>query len=215
MSNRPHDDLIALLAPRMNDVRARQTFLASAWGSSKPTLFGLDYNLPARDFILHLCQKIAPNTAQLDAILDELRRRLGRDDEIEALRPRLHRWLSAGARDADTPKLLLFLSYARADDAGSDRAAYDDPARSFMRRLYDALTGEFDLWWDMVSMPSRGETFTAEIADAVAACDWLVLVVAPGALASDYVRAEWTHALRLCKPVTPILRAGDYDAIPA
>jgi tetratricopeptide (TPR) repeat protein len=117
--------------------------------------------------------------------------------------------------DADAPRVRVFLSYARSDDAGSDRAAYDDPARSFMRRLYNALADEFVVWWDMVKMPSRGETFTREIEAAIDDCDRLVLVVAPGALASNYVRAEWQHALARCIPVTPILRAGDYDTIPA
>ncbi|PJF25849.1 MAG: hypothetical protein CUN53_10695, partial [Phototrophicales bacterium] len=161
--DRPHDALIDLLAPRMNDVRARQTFLVSAFGLGEPLLASLYYNLSPREFILHLCSQIEPNTDKLDLVLDELKRQLGRDDEIDALRPHLHRWLTAGAADADAPRFRVFLSYARADDAGSDRAAYDEPARSFMRRLYDALKDEFDLWWDMESMPSRGETFTHEI----------------------------------------------------
>jgi tetratricopeptide (TPR) repeat protein len=212
--DRPHDALIDLLAPRMNDVRARQTFLVSALGLGDPLLNSLDYNQPTRNFILHLCSQIKPDTSRLDRVLDELKRQLGRDDEIDALRPHLHRWLNAGAPDDAAPRIRVFLSYARADDAGADRAAYDDPARSFMRRLYDALKDEFALWWDMEAMPSRGETFTVEIERAIDGCDRLVLVVAPAALSSDYVRAEWRHALARCIPVTPILRAGDYDTVP-
>jgi tetratricopeptide (TPR) repeat protein len=113
-------------------------------------------------------------------------------------------------------KTRVFLSYARADDAGSDRSAYDDPARSFMRRVYNRLTkAGFDVWWDMVSMPSRGEEFTAEIEAAIRSCDRFVLVVGPGAVKSGYVRAEWQYALSCCLPITPILRAGDYSLIPA
>jgi hypothetical protein len=112
-------------------------------------------------------------------------------------------------------KTRVFLSYARADDAGGDRSAYDDPARSFMRRVYNRLTQEvFDVWWDMVSMPSRGEEFTAEIEAAIRACDRFVLVVGPGAVKSGYVRAEWQYALSCCLPITPMLRAGDYSLIP-
>jgi hypothetical protein len=112
-------------------------------------------------------------------------------------------------------KTRVFLSYARADDAGGDRSAYDDPARSFMRRVYNRLTQEgFDVWWDMVSMPSRGEEFTAEIEAAIRSCDRFVLVVGPGAVKSGYVRAEWQYALSCCLPITPMLRAGDYSLIP-
>ncbi len=113
-------------------------------------------------------------------------------------------------------KTRVFLSYARADDAGADRSAYDDPARSFMRRVYCRLTDAgFEVWWDMVSMPSRGEEFTAEIEAAIRSCDRFVLVVGPGAVKSGYVRAEWRYALSCCLPITPILRAGDYSLIPA
>ncbi len=105
----------------------------------------------------------------------------------------------------------VFLSYARADDDPN----YDDPAKSFMRRLYNHLTAAgFAVWWDRMSLPARGLTFTDEIEKAIRGCQRFVLVVAPGALASDYVRAEWECALTNCKPVTPILRAGDYDIIP-
>src|SRR5690606_21036259 len=53
-----------------------------------------------------------------------------------------------------------------------------------------------------------------EIRDAITACDKLILVVGPGALESDYVKAEWEYALSICLPVIPILRAGDYALIP-
>ena len=106
----------------------------------------------------------------------------------------------------------VFLSYARADDDPN----YDDPAVSFMRRLYIALTAAgFRVWWDRESLPARSLTFTHEIEDAIRDCDRFVLVAGPGAVASEYVRAEWRFALEGCKPITPILRAGDYDLIPA
>ncbi len=105
----------------------------------------------------------------------------------------------------------VFLSYARADDDPD----YDDLTKSFMRRLYNRLTAAgFAVWWDRMSLPSRGETFTAEIETAIRGCQRFVLVVGPGAIASPYVQAEWEFALAECKPVTPILRAGDYPLIP-
>lgn len=108
-------------------------------------------------------------------------------------------------------KTRVFLSYARADDDPN----YDDASKSFMRRLYKFLDAAgFDVWWDRVSLPSRGEEFTKEIEEAIRPCDRFVLVVGPGAVASDYVRAEWRFALSLCKPITVILRAGEYDLIP-
>lgn len=99
----------------------------------------------------------------------------------------------------------LFLSYARGDDEGFVSQLYDDLARL-----------GFDVWWDRVSMPSRGLTFTQEIRDAVEACDRLILVVGPRVAESDYVEAEWRHAMMFCAgAVVPVLRKGDYGLVPA
>ncbi len=101
------------------------------------------------------------------------------------------------------PKPRLFLSYARADD------------EPFVRQLYDDLRDAgFDPWFDREKMPSRGLTFTTEIAYAIDGAERLILVVGPGALQSEYVRAEWEYALSTCKVVIPILRLGEVDALP-
>ena len=103
----------------------------------------------------------------------------------------------------------VFLSYARADD------------EPFVKRLYEYLTAHgFEVWWDREKMPSRGLSFLPEIRDAVAGSDRLVLVIGPGAIKSDYVRAEWEYALSACIPVTPLLHLTDgsekpYAIIPA
>ena len=77
----------------------------------------------------------------------------------------------------------VFLSYARGDDG------------RFVRRLYrDLRKAGFDVWFDMVSMPSRQLTFYQEIRDAIAAADRLVLVVGSHAVTSDYVNQEWRFA---------------------
>jgi WD40 repeat protein len=97
----------------------------------------------------------------------------------------------------------LFISYARADD------------EPFVKRLYEDLTaGGFDVWWDREAMESRGRTFLQEIRDAIAAVDRLILVVGPEAAQSEYVRAEWEFALRVCKVIIPVLRLGDRHLVP-
>ncbi len=98
----------------------------------------------------------------------------------------------------------LFLSYARGDD------------EVFVKGLYQDLIAEgFEVWWDRVSMPSRALTFLQEIRDAIHGADRMVVVIGPKAVTSDYVRAEWQHALVEDKVVAPILRLGAHDLLPA
>lgn len=116
--------------------------------------------------------------------------------------------------DKTKPQYDVFLSYARADDDPD----YDNPTKSFMRRLYNALTAEgFDVWWDRESMPNRGLTFSEDIQRAVKASRRLILIVGPCALTSEYVTKEWHTALLpdVCVPVKPILRKSDYTDLPA
>lgn len=97
----------------------------------------------------------------------------------------------------------IFLSYARDDD------------ESFARQLYQDLDGAgHRVWFDRESMPSRALTFLQEIRDAIESSERLVLVLGPKAIASDYVRAEWEHALLFGNSVIPILRLGSYDTVP-
>ncbi|HEX6049857.1 MAG TPA: toll/interleukin-1 receptor domain-containing protein, partial [Gemmatimonadaceae bacterium] len=97
----------------------------------------------------------------------------------------------------------IFLSYARSDD------------EPYTRSVYDRLRTEgYDVWFDREHMPSRSLTFLQEIRDAVRSRDRLVVVLGPGAVESDYVRAEWQAALVDSKVVTPVLRLGDYNLVP-
>ena len=106
------------------------------------------------------------------------------------------------------------MSYARKDDNLDPN--YTDPEKSFTRRLYNDLKKcGLDVWWDQVDMSSRGQSFTQEIGNAISHCDLLLLVLGPNALTSSYVQQEYQHALKLCIPVLPILREGDYETIPA
>ena len=67
----------------------------------------------------------------------------------------------------------VFISYARSDDL------------RFVKRLYNDLTRlGYDVWWDIVSMPSRGVEFTQEIRDAIEACDRLIEVIGPASVKS-------------------------------
>jgi len=97
----------------------------------------------------------------------------------------------------------LFLSYARSDD------------EPFVKRLYEGLVAEgFDVWWDRVSMPNRGIPFLQEIQDAIVTADRLLLVYGPAAKMSVYVNQEWEYALSICTPVLPVVRIGEFEALP-
>ncbi len=117
-------------------------------------------------------------------------------------------------------KTKVFLSYARKDDDpnyGKPDAPpnYDSRDTSLMRKLYEDLSAaEFDVWWDRVSLPARGEDFSEEIAKAIRAVTRFVLVAGPGAAESVNVRKEWEFALTQCLPITPMLRAGEYSLVP-
>ena len=107
-------------------------------------------------------------------------------------------------KTSTNPPVRVFLSYARGDD------------EPFVKRLYaDLVKAGFIVWFDREKMPSRGLTFLQEIRDAIDSHDRLVLVVGPKALISDYVTAEWQHALKFGKAITPILRQGDILDLPA
>jgi len=84
----------------------------------------------------------------------------------------------------------IFLSYARGDD------------EPFVARLHADLTARgFDVWWDRASMPARGLTFLHEIRDAIDARKRFLLVLGPKAITSDYVIAEWQHAVTYGKAI--------------
>ncbi|MGD8959692.1 MAG: toll/interleukin-1 receptor domain-containing protein, partial [Desulfobacteraceae bacterium] len=98
----------------------------------------------------------------------------------------------------------IFISYARADD------------EPFAKRLWRDLEQHgVQVWWDREAMESRGQTFLREIRDAIAAAGRVLLVVGPKVKDSPYVEMEWRHALRQGVVVTPLLRLGDYEEVPA
>ena len=101
------------------------------------------------------------------------------------------------------PMAEIFISYAHAND------------EPFVEQIHNDLTEHgFDVWWDWQTMQSRGLTFLQELLDAIEGSDRLIAVISPNTVQSDYVRAEWEHALLFSREVVPILREGDYSLIP-
>jgi hypothetical protein len=97
----------------------------------------------------------------------------------------------------------VFISYARGDD------------EPFVERLHSDLEArDFDIWWDRVAMSARGLTFLHEIREAIDSCERFILVLGPKSVMSEYVTAEWRHALTFGKPINPILRLGDFPLVP-
>ncbi len=64
-------------------------------------------------------------------------------------------------------------------------------------------------------MESRGLVFPEEIRRAIERSQRLLLIVSSGTLSSVYVEKEWRHALLHGVVITPILRDGNYDCVPA
>jgi len=97
----------------------------------------------------------------------------------------------------------FFLSYARGDDA------------AFASKFHHDLASKgFDIWFDRESLPGRASVFLSEVREALDDYDRLVLVVGPNALKSGYIVAEWQYAINSGKAITPVLRIGEFDAIP-
>jgi tetratricopeptide (TPR) repeat protein len=207
--------ILDLCAPLMQTVSERRGQVSLAFGHP-PFLNRITWEGDTRTFLANLIGLLLElhryeDKHPLQGLLESVREQVGADKQaqIDALLP----LVAALPPDAQMPAraISVFLSYARADDDPN----YDDPAKSFMRRLYNDLkTAGFRVWWDRESLPSRGETFTHEIEMAIRQVERFVLVVGPGAVTSDYVPKEWECALENCLPVTPILRSGDYSLIP-
>src|SRR5206468_7523236 len=53
-----------------------------------------------------------------------------------------------------------------------------------------------------------------EIRDAIDARERFLLILGPNAMISDYVVAEWQHAITFGKAINPVLRLGDFPMVP-
>src|SRR3954447_21330933 len=101
--------------------------------------------------------------------------------------------------DATFPR--VFVSYARRDGA--------EIAAGLRQRL--AAEG-VPLWQDLVAMQG-GQDWWRQIQQAVDKAEYLVLVLTPGALASETCRREWRHARQVGTYVVPVtdVPPGDLD----
>jgi hypothetical protein len=89
--------------------------------------------------------------------------------------------------------LTLFISYARGD--GSD----------FAESLYQNLRqAGHTVWYDKNSI-TPGERFYDAIATGLKKAQALLLVMTPGAVASDQVTGEWNEALNRYIPILPLM----------
>ncbi len=103
------------------------------------------------------------------------------------------------------------ISYSRHDDM------------AFVEKLQNSLETVFQIrskrsrryfWRDLTDMPSQGRGFRQEIKDAIDASERVLLIVGEKAMTSPEVRMEWEYALSICKPIVPLLRAGDWSLLP-
>ncbi len=195
--------IVDLCAPHMQTVSARNSCLDRVF-SNAPFRNQINWEGATADFVPHLLRTLLNihrynGEHPLRTLLVWLKTQYGTDVQvqIDVLLPSIDA-LPEGATLPDLP-LTLFISYARADD------------EPFVRRLYDALKAHgFNVWYDRVSMPNHGRGFTQEIAHAIEQADRLILVCGPAADASEYVRKECEHALIHCKPISPVVRLGDF-----
>lgn len=86
----------------------------------------------------------------------------------------------------------IFISYSRKDI-------------DFVRKLAgDLETAGYDVWWDITDLQG-GDDWVSKIAEAISASQFVVVVLTPTAIASDWVRKEYTQALSLRKKVIPLM----------
>lgn len=195
--------IVDLCAPHMQTVSARNSCFNLAF-SNAPFRNQINWEGAPADFVPHLLRTLLNihrynGEHPLRTLLVSLKTQYGTDvqAQIDVLLPSIDA-LPEGVTLPDLP-LTLFISYARDDD------------EPFVRRLYDDLKAYgFNVWYDRVSMPNRGVGFTQEIAHAIEQADRLILICGPAAYASEYVRKECEHALIHCKPISPVVRLGDF-----
>ena len=94
----------------------------------------------------------------------------------------------------------IFVSYARSD--GKEIAA------ELRRRLQDEHG--FPLWQDLADMEG-GRDWWQQITEAIDHVEFLVLVMTPAALGSEYVRREWRYARQQGRCVIPVIGAEGID----
>jgi len=88
----------------------------------------------------------------------------------------------------------IFISYSRKDSA-------------FVRTLAgDLEKAGYDVWWD-VSDLRGGDDWLRVIPTAIESSDYVIVVLSPNAVISEWVEKEYTQALALRKKIIPIMLA--------
>lgn len=88
--------------------------------------------------------------------------------------------------------LSVFISYSRSDGA-------------FVKDLANRLREAGCTIWQDISALRGGQTWASEIDQAVRGSDLLIVVLSPDSSASEWVRKETLLAMKLRKPILPIL----------
>lgn len=86
----------------------------------------------------------------------------------------------------------IFISYSRKDI-------------DFVRKLAaDLEKAEYDVWWDITDLQG-GDDWVNTIPDAIASSQYVIVVLTPNSIKSEWVRKEYTQALSLRKKIIPIM----------
>ena len=86
----------------------------------------------------------------------------------------------------------IFISYSRKDV-------------DFVRKLAgDLEKAGYDVWWD-VSDLRGGDDWARRISDAISAGQYILVVLTPASLESEWVRKEYMQAISLRKKIIPIM----------
>src|SRR5215831_18481154 len=88
----------------------------------------------------------------------------------------------------------IFVSYSRKD-------------MDFIRRLAgDLETAKYDVWWDITDLRG-GDDWPRVIPAAIASSNFILVVLSPNAVNSEWVEKEYTQALDLHKKIIPVMFA--------
>ena len=86
----------------------------------------------------------------------------------------------------------LFISYSRKD-------------MDFARKLAgDLEKAGYDVWWDITDLRG-GDDWVRTIPEAISSSQFVLVVLTPNSLESEWVRKEYTQALSLRKKIIPIM----------
>ncbi len=86
----------------------------------------------------------------------------------------------------------IFISYSRKDI-------------DFVRKLAgDLEKAGYDVWWDLTDLRG-GDDWPRVIPQAIESSKYVIVVISPNSIVSDWVEKEYTHALELHKKIIPIM----------